>query len=315
MSTNSKFTQPAHPMRPSRPRRSVLYVPATNARAMTKTASLDCDAVVFDLEDSVAPDAKGKAREALRAFLAERPFDGKEIVVRINGLDSEWGTEDLLAARGAGVDTILLPKVEEPEDIQTAASALNQSDAPDTMRLWAMIETPKAIMNAGHIALSARTVGARLDCFIIGPNDIAKETGVPHLEGRPYLVPWLMQVVLAAKAFGLDILDGVYNDFRDLEGFERECGQGRDMGFDGKTLIHPGQIGAANRLFGIDRQALAEAERIIAAFDAPESAGLGVIQIDGKMVERLHRDQAEKLVAKAKALAARSQVSETGDEK
>jgi citrate lyase subunit beta / citryl-CoA lyase len=291
--------------RPIRPRRSVLFVPAANPRAMEKVATLAADAVIFDLEDSIAPGAKQKAREALRTFLKSRPDDGKEVVVRINALDAEGGTEDLLAARGAGVDAILLPKVEEPEDIQTAASALNQSDAPEAMRLWAMIETPKGIMNIGRIAAASRTVGARLDCFVVGPNDIAKETGVQPLPGRPYLVPWLMRIVLAARAFGFDILDGVYNDFRDEEGFRAECEQGRAMGFDGKTLIHPSQIAPANIAFGIPESEIVRARAVVAAFDLPENADRGVIQIDGRMVERLHADAARRMLMKAGVIAQR----------
>jgi citrate lyase subunit beta / citryl-CoA lyase len=295
-----------HATRPQRPRRSSLYVPATNTRAMEKAAGLACDTLIFDLEDSVAPDAKDLAREALRTHLAASRPKGREIVVRINALSTPWGTEDLLAARALRVDAILLPKVEEPDDVQTAASALADTDAPDSMRLWAMIETPRAIMNIGHVASAARTVGSRLDCFVIGPNDLVKETGVENGPGRPYLVPWLMQVVLAARAFGLDIIDGVYNDFRDGQGFDAECRQGRAMGFDGKSLIHPAQIGPANAAFGIDDGALDEARAIVAAFAAPENAARGVIQIEGRMVERLHRDLALQLIAKAEAIAARS---------
>ncbi|GLQ39574.1 CoA ester lyase [Rhizobium albus] len=303
MSNRSASEQ--QPSRPVRPRRSVLYVPALNERAIAKLPTLDFDVVIFDLEDSIAPDQKDAARENMRQVLRDLDLQGRERIVRINGLDTQWGTEDLLAARAGDVDAILLPKIEEPAAIQAAASALDQTDAPETMRLWAMIETPKGIMNAGHVAASARTYGSRLDCFVVGPNDIAKDTGVRVTPGRPYLVPWLMQILLAARAFGLDVIDGVYNDFRDTEGFADECHQGRDMGFDGKTLIHPAQIEAANNAFGIGVDERQHAERIVTAFDQPENAAKGVINIDGRMVERLHLIDAQRLLTKAAAIDAR----------
>jgi len=296
------------PSRPSRPRRSVLYVPGGNERAIAKARTLACDAVIFDLEDSVAPDAKVEARENLRKLLGEPLGGGRETIIRINALSTPWGAEDLRAAQDLAPDAILIPKVEDPEDIAQIDEALDQTDAPETLRLWAMIETPKGIMNAGQIARASRTPGGRLDCFVTGTNDIVKETGVAPLPGRPYLSTWLMEIVLAARAYGIDVLDGVYNDFRDSEGFSIECAQGRAMGFDGKTLIHPGQIEAANRAFGIDQDKLEEARHIVEAFARPENARAGVISLDGRMVERLHADMAEKLIAKADALAARASI-------
>ena len=296
------------PSRPSRPRRSVLYVPGGNERAIAKARTLACDAVIFDLEDSVAPDAKVEARENLRKLLGEPLGGGRETIIRINALSTPWGAEDLRAAQDLAPDAILIPKVEDPEDIAQIDEALDQTDAPETLRLWAMIETPKGIMNAGQIARASRTPGGRLDCFVTGTNDIVKETGVAPLPGRPYLSTWLMEIVLAARAYGIDALDGVYNDFRDSEGFSIECAQGRAMGFDGKTLIHPGQIEAANRAFGIDPDKLEEARHIVEAFARPENARAGVISLDGRMVERLHADMAEKLIAKADALAARASI-------
>jgi len=296
------------PSRPSRPRRSVLYVPGGNERAIAKARTLACDAVIFDLEDSVAPDAKVEARENLRKLLGEPLGGGRETIIRINALSTPWGAEDLRAAQDLAPDAILIPKVEDPEDIAQIDEALDQTDAPETLRLWAMIETPKGIMNAGQIARASRTPGGRLDCFVTGTNDIVKETGVAPLPGRPYLSTWLMEIVLAARAYGIDVLDGVYNDFRDSEGFAIECAQGRAMGFDGKTLIHPGQIEAANRAFGIDPDKLEEARHIVEAFARPENARAGVISLDGRMVERLHADMAEKLIAKADALAARKSI-------
>lgn len=286
---------------PIRPRRSALFVPAANPRAMKKVFSLKADVLIFDLEDSVAPEAKDEARERLRGFLREAAGSGRgnEVVVRINALATPWGTEDLLAARGSGCDAILLPKVETVEDIRAASAALDETDAPAGMGIWAMIETPLGLVNAGGIGGSAIAGLSRLSCLVCGPNDLAHATGVRAGADRQYLVPWLMQLVLAGRAGRLDVLDGVFNDFRDAEGFAAECAQARAMGFDGKTLIHPGQIEPANAAFGIDDSARAEAERIVAAFELPENREKGVIQIDGRMVERLHRDEAAALLRKA----------------
>ena len=274
----------------------MLFVPAANERALAKIASLDCDAVIIDLEDSVAPAEKADARERMRTVLNSREKTHHEIIVRINALDGEWGTEDLLAARGAGVDAILLPKVEDRQAVETARSALDQTDAPSSMHLWAMIETPLGILNLAEIAGQAR--GSCLDCLVVGPNDLAKEAGIETLSGRPFLVPLLMQVVVAAKANRIGVLDGVYNDFRDLEGFTDECRQARAMGFDGKTLIHPSQIAPANAAFAVDDVRLAEARAIVEAFARPENGAKGVIQLDGRMVERLHLAEAEALLAR-----------------
>ncbi|OCW57462.1 HpcH/HpaI aldolase/citrate lyase family protein [Hoeflea olei] len=302
------MTKTATP-RPVRPRRSILYLPAGNERALAKLAGLDCDGVIFDLEDSVAPGAKEEARESLRRFFADGRAAalpaGMEKIIRINALTSPWGAEDFLAARGCRPDAILIPKVDAPDDITAVEDVLEQTDAPASLRLWAMIETPRGVMNAGRIAAMARTDGARLDCFVTGANDLLKETGVAALPGRPWLAPWLMQIVLAARAYGLDVLDGVYNDFRDAAGLEAECDEGRAMGFDGKTLIHPAQIAAANTAFGIDPDRLAEARTIVDAFAQPENRDRGVIGLDGRMVERLHLDIAERLIGKAARIAAR----------
>ncbi|MBA8877892.1 HpcH/HpaI aldolase/citrate lyase family protein [Phyllobacterium myrsinacearum] len=281
-----------------RPRRSVLYVPASNAKALAKVASLDADAVIFDLEDAVAPDAKDDAREALRHYFRANLSSKAERIIRINALASEWGAEDLLAARACKPDAILLPKVETPQDITGVTEILEETDASENVRLWAMIETPRGILNADEIAeLGLRSTG-RLDCFVVGTNDIAKETGTSAGDNRAYLVPWLMQIVLCAKAGRLDVIDGVYNDFADIDGFTAECTQGAKMGFDGKTLIHPAQIGAANGAFQPDDVAIADAKSIIAAFALPENANRGVIALHGKMIERLHLANAEKIMAK-----------------
>lgn len=283
---------------PVRLRRSVLSVPADNARALAKVAELATDAAIFDLEDAVAPERKMEAREALvRHLTTNRP--DCEIIIRINALGSGFGQDDLAAVLAAKPDAILLPKVESPADIQAAADWLDENDAPETLRLWAMIETPRGVINAPLIAEAGRTFSGRLDCFVVGLNDLRKDTGVPDRPGRPYLVPWLMQILLAARGGALDVIDAVFNDFRDADGFDEECRQGRDMGYDGKMLIHPAQIGPANERFGVEQIAVDEARAIIAAFALSENAGKGVINLNGRMVERLHLDQAVMLAAKA----------------
>ncbi|MBY3597287.1 HpcH/HpaI aldolase/citrate lyase family protein [Rhizobium bangladeshense] len=286
-------------------RRSVLSVPAINLRALEKSHSLDCDAVIFDLEDSVAPENKGQARENLRAFFAGPPLAGKERVIRINSLSSEFGAADLDLVKALLPDAVLLPKVDEPRVIAETSDLLADAQAPEGLRIWAMIETPRGVLNVGAIAESGCMPGARLDCLVVGLNDLRKETGVLPQPGRNFLVPWLMQIILAAKAYGLDALDSVFNDFRDAEGFDVECGQGRAMGFSGKMLIHPSQISAANRHFGPSEEEIAEAQAIISAFADPAARGLNVINANGRMIERLHLVQAEALVHKAHLISAR----------
>ncbi|MER8832600.1 CoA ester lyase [Mesorhizobium sp. M0909] len=287
-----------------RPRRSVLYVPASNDKALAKIPSLTCDAVVIDLEDAVAPADKLSAREKLAAIFAGRSNRSCEMMVRINALSSEWGADDLLAAAKCMPGAILLPKVDTPRDILEAGDVLDDNFAPDEVKLWAMIETPKALLNIGPIAELGRDPASRLVCFVAGTNDLVKDTGILATPDRRYLVPWLMQMVLAARAGGLDLLDGVFNDFRDMDGFARECAEAAAMGFDGKSLIHPAQIEAANRAFAPTPDALAEARAIKQAFALAENAGKAVIALNGKMVERLHLAQAEKLLAKAAAVRA-----------
>ncbi|MBB3946356.1 citrate lyase subunit beta/citryl-CoA lyase [Rhizobium skierniewicense] len=282
-----------------RPRRSLLSVPAINLRALAKLSTLECDGVIFDLEDSVAPEMKGEARNNLLAFFRQTPLAGRETMIRINPISTTTGQSDLKAALACAPDAILLPKVEQPSHIQDVADWLTEADAPDDLKIWAMIETPKGILNVTAIAEASHTLGARLGGFVVGLNDLRKETRVPAQPGRTYIAPWLMQVVLAARAYGLEVIDSVSNDFRDLDAFAAECEQGRAMGFDGKMLIHPAQIDPANRAFAPDKDALAEAHQIIAAFAKPESVGLNVINSNGRMIERLHLDQAKRLVALA----------------
>lgn len=282
-----------------RPRRSVLFVPAANQRALDKSLSLAVDCVIYDLEDSVAAGAKTDARSALTSHINEHPDVKFERIIRVNSADTPWNAEDIKAAASMKVDGILLPKVERPQDVIDAARRLDRLDAVPDMRIWAMIETARGILNADEIANLGHRTAARLGCFVVGPNDIARETGLRTLPGRPYLVPWLMQIILAAKAGGLAILDGVYNDFRDQQGFEAECTQGAAMGFDGKTLIHPGQIDAANRAFAPTQAEIERAQEIVALFALPEHANKGVVSLNGEMVERLHLEMAERLLAKA----------------
>jgi citrate lyase subunit beta/citryl-CoA lyase len=290
-------------------RRSVLSVPAINQRALDKTHLIDCDALIFDLEDSVAPEKKAEARENLKAFFAAKPLIGKERIIRINGLSSNWGRADMELVTALEPDAVLLPKVDEPQDVMSVSDLLADADAPDSLRIWAMIETPHGILNAAAIAEAGRTAGSRLDCFVVGLNDLRKETGVLPQPGRAYLVPWLMQVILAVRAYGLEAIDSVFNDFKDTDGFEDECAQARAMGFDGKMLIHPGQIDAANRHFGPDAAAIAEAEMVISAFSDPATEGLNVINVGGRMIERLHLVQAQSLVHKARLIAQRNNMN------
>ncbi|TIN67688.1 MAG: CoA ester lyase [Mesorhizobium sp.] len=285
-----------------RPRRSVLYIPASNDKALAKIAQLACDAVIIDLEDAVAPADKIGAREKLAGIFANHIGRRCEMVVRINALASAWGADDLLAAASCEPDGILLPKVDTPRDLLEAGDVLDDNFAPDSVKLWAMIETPKALLNIGAIAELGRDPASRLSCFVTGTNDLVKETGILATPDRRYLVPWLMQMVLAARAGGIDMLDGVSNDFRNLDAFTHECAEAAAMGFDGKSLIHPAQIEAANLAFAPSAEAVAEARSVKEAFALAENAGKGVIALNGRMVERLHLAQAEKLLAKAAAI-------------
>lgn len=283
-------------------RRSVLTVPAINRRALDKVAGLDCDAVIFDLEDSVAAEKKAEARANLLVFLEKTDLSHRERIIRINASDSAFFRDDMDAVLACMPDAVLLPKVEDPEAVQSVAELIDDSGAAEGLRVWAMIETPRGILNAAAIASSGRTADSRLDAFVVGLNDLRKATGVPAAPGRSALVPWLMQVVLAARAYGLDVIDSVSNDFNDLAAFAAECSQGRSMGFDGKMLIHPAQIGGANTAFGPSAEDLAEARLVVAAFARPDNAGLNVINADGRMIERLHLDEAERLLARFQSI-------------
>ena len=280
-----------------RPRRSVLYMPGANARALEKAKSLEADALILDLEDSVAPDAKADARLRVAAAVRAGGYDRRELVIRVNGIDTPWGAGDVKAAVDAAPDAILVPKVSRGADVARAAALM--AEASPRTRLWVMMETPLAILKAEEIAGAEK----RLACLVLGTNDLVKETRVSASHQRFALVPMLSQCVLAARAHGLDVIDGVYNDFRDETGFRNECEQGRDLGMDGKTLIHPGQIAICNAVFSPSPEELVLSRKIIAAFQQPENAEKGVITIEGKMVERLHLAMAERLVAIAEAIA------------
>ncbi len=288
-----------------RPRRSVLYMPGSNARALEKARELSCDAVIFDLEDAVAPDAKAKARELIVAALQKGGFGRREVLVRINGLDTGWWQDDLAVA-AAGPDAVLVPKVSTPEQLREVAKHLVGVKAETRVRLWAMMETPLAMLNARDIAAAALDPETRLSGFVMGTNDLAKDTRARILPGRAPMLPWLMNCVAAARAYGLDILDGVYNDIADTQGFAAECTQARDLGFDGKTLIHPQQIAPCNAAFSPSEDEVTWSRKIIAAFELPENKGKGVIQVDGRMVEILHADMARRTVAIADVIAAAS---------
>jgi citrate lyase subunit beta/citryl-CoA lyase len=284
-----------------RPRRSVLYMPASNPRAIDKARTLAADAVILDLEDSVAPDQKGEARAQAVAAVAAGGFGRREVIVRVNGADTPWGGPDLAAAATCGADAVLLPKVSDPDTLARAEAALAAAGAPEELRIWAMIETPRAILRIDAIA--ARSEGGRLACFVLGTNDLAKETRARMVPGRWTMLPWLQTALAAARAHGLDAIDGVFNDLADADGFRAECAQGRDLGYDGKTLIHPNQIAPANEIFAPPAHEVEAARRVIAAFARPENAGRGVITLDGRMVERLHAEMALRTVALADAIA------------
>jgi citrate lyase subunit beta/citryl-CoA lyase len=286
-----------------RPRRSLLYMPGSNARAMEKARELPADVVIFDLEDAVAPDAKAKARELIIAALKQGGFGRREVIVRINGLDTPWWQDDLAVA-AANPDAILVPKVSGPEPLREVAKHLVGVRAEARIGIWAMMETPLAMLNARDIAAMARDAGSRLAGFVMGTNDLAKDTRARLLPGRAPMLPWLMTCIAAARAYGIDIVDGVYNELGNAEGFAAECCQARDLGFDGKTLIHPQQIAPCNEAFSPAADEVAWARKVIGAFELPENASKGVIQVDGRMVERLHADMAQRTVAIADAIVA-----------
>ncbi|MGH7246478.1 MAG: HpcH/HpaI aldolase/citrate lyase family protein [Pseudomonadota bacterium] len=286
-----------------RPRRSVLYMPGSNARALEKARELPADGLILDLEDAVAPEAKAMARELIRKSLLKGGFGNREVIVRINGLDTRWWFDDLHAVADGRPDAVLVPKISTPHQLQGLAAHIVDMGTDPHIRVWAMMETPLAMLNVGQIAAAALDSKTRLAGFVMGTNDLAKDTRARILPGRAPMLAWLANCVAAARAYGLDILDGVYNDLGNTEGFVQECRQARDLGFDGKTLIHPKQIEPCNAAFSPAPEEVEAARKIIAAFDLPENQGKGVIQFEGRMVERLHADMARRTVAIADAIA------------
>ena len=284
-----------------RPRRSVLYMPGSNARALEKARELPADGLILDLEDAVAPEAKAAARDAV-VKAVRTGFGDREVLVRMNGLDTRWWVEDLDAVAAARPDAVLVPKISDPGQLQDLAARIVDIGTDPRVRVWAMMETPLAMLNVGAIAAAALDSETRLAGFVMGTNDLAKDTRARIVPGRAPMLPWLMSCVAAARAYGLDILDGVYNDLGDAEGFVAECQQASDLGFDGKTLIHPRQIEPCNAAFSPSTEEVVTARKMIAAFELPENKDKGVIQIDGRMVERLHAEMARRTVAIADAI-------------
>jgi citrate lyase subunit beta/citryl-CoA lyase len=281
-----------------RPRRSVLYMPGSNARAIEKARTLPVDAVILDLEDAVAPDAKERARTEVCAAVKAGGFGKRETVIRVNALVTQWGKADLTAAIDAKPDAILVPKVSSRNDLQEPHAALTES----VTALWAMIETPRAILDIAAIA----GAGGKLACLVMGTNDLIKEMRGAHMGSRENLFAAFGLSIAAARAYGLTIIDGVFNDIADTDGFGASCRQGRAFGFDGKTLVHPSQIAICNESFAPSQEEITSAHKIISAFEQPENNGKGAIALDGRMVERLHLEMARVTVALAEAIDANS---------
>jgi citrate lyase subunit beta/citryl-CoA lyase len=280
-----------------RPRRSVLYMPSSNARALEKAKTIPCDGLILDLEDAVAPDDKPSARDAACAAVASGEYGSRELTIRVNGADTAWHADDLAAACAAGPDAIVVPKVNSADAVLELVEAMAGHDAPEHTKLWAMVETPYAMLHAEEIA----SASDRLTVLVMGTNDLAKELYAEHVPGRQPLLAGLGLALLAARATGKVVIDGVYNDVKNLDGFLAECRQGREMGFDAKTLIHPGQVEGANETFAPSEQAVEDARGVLAAWEARDS---GVVTYNGRMIENLHVESAERTLAIAEAIAA-----------
>jgi citrate lyase subunit beta / citryl-CoA lyase len=283
----------------SRPRRSVLYMPGSNARAQEKAKTLAADGVILDLEDAVAPDAKAEAREIVCGNAAAGGYGNREIIIRVNGFDTAWGRDDVIAASQAGPDAILLPKVESAAQVHELEALMNEAGAPEGTTIWCMMETPLGILNAQEIAASS----PRVDCFVMGTSDLVKDLRAQHTHMRLPVITSLGICLLAGRAYGLTVLDGVYLDLSDDDGFRGSCDQGLELGFDGKTLIHPKQVAPTNDVFGPSEEEVVQARRIIEAFEAAEKEGKGVVLVDGKLVENLHVEIAKSTVSLAEAIA------------
>lgn len=273
------------------PLRSVLYMPSSNERALEKAKTIPCDGLILDLEDAVAPDAKAAARDAACAAAASGDYGRRTVTIRVNGIGTAWHDDDLRAASQAGPDAVVVPKVQSAAEVRQLVAALEAAGAPDHTRLWAMVETPVAILDALSIARASE----RLAAFVLGGNDLVKELYAEHVPGRAPILPSLHTALLAGRAAGLAVVDGVYNDVKDTEGFLAECRQGRDMGFDGKTLIHPGQVAGANEVFAPSERAVEDARGLIQAWE--DGQGSGVVTYQGRMVENLHVESARRTLA------------------
>lgn len=287
------------PMSTYRPRRSVLYMPAANERALEKAKDIQADALIFDLEDAVAPDSKEVAREQACAAAASSEYGNRELTIRCNGLDTPWGKDDVLAAAAAGPAAVVIPKVDGSSYLDEISELLNQGGAPSSTQIWAMVETPIGILHVEEIARHER-----MSVMVLGTNDMAKELRASITADRQALLPYLAMCLLSARAAGVAILDGVYNDIKDESGFKDVCVQGAEMGFDGKTLIHPNQVAPTNEIFSPSLDELDFYRRIIEEFEAAEKEGRGVLTVDGKMIENLHVDEARRALAVADAIAA-----------
>lgn len=285
----------------ARPRRSVLYMPGANERALVKARSLPADALILDLEDAVAPDAKAEARERVAAAAASGEYGDREVAIRVNGPGTAWHADDLRAAAEAGPDAVVVPKVDSAATVREVERALEAAGAPDRTAVWAMVETPRAMFDARLVAGASE----RLTVLVMGTNDLAKELHAEHVPGRAPLLTGLSLALLAARESGVAILDGVYNDVRDAEGFEAECLQARRMGFDGKTLIHPAQVEPCNRVFAPSAEQVERARAIIAAFEEAVREGRGVVTVGGRMIENLHVEEARRVLALAEAVGGR----------
>ena len=283
-----------------RPRRSVLYMPAANQRALEKAKDIPADALIFDLEDAVAPDAKELAREQACNAAASSDYGNRELTIRCNGLDTPWGREDILAAAGAAPSAVVIPKVDGPVYLAEVSEVLDEGGAPAATEIWAMVETPAGILCVDQIAQFERTA-----VLVMGTNDMAKELRASITQDRHALLPYLAMCLLAARAADVGILDGVYNDIKNEEGFEQVCRQGAEMGFDGKTLIHPSQVAPTNESFSPSLDELEFHQRVIEEFEAAQNEGRGVLTVDGKMIENLHVDDARRAIAMAEAIAER----------
>ena len=283
----------------SRPRRSVLYMPGSNDRALEKARTLPVDGLILDLEDAVGPDHKEAAREKACAAAASNAYGDREVTIRVNGLGTRWHDDDLAAACAAGPDGIVVPKVNSADEVRGLVAAMERHGAPDGTRLWAMVETPSSVLAVDEIAAAS----PRLAALVLGTNDLVKELGARHVPGRAPLLTALSMSLLAGRRAGVAVLDGVWNDVQDLDGFEAECRQGRDLGFDGKTLIHPGQVEPCNAVFAPSATDVAEAHELVAAWEAGASAG--VVTFRGRMVENLHVETARKVIATDEAIRAR----------